>query len=171
MRAKLELVLTAFMLITGVMVISSYARTYMRERSKVLHVGDHLPAIGGLNYAEHDRTLILMLKTGCEFCDASMPFYRELATASNARHQDTFLVAVIPEDASIEEQILMTHKVPISVIGHIALNSMKVTGTPTLVLLDKQGAVQKLWVGQLSQQGEHDVLLQFSVTRIPLHLA
>jgi hypothetical protein len=38
------------------------------------------------------------------------------------------------------------------------LDSLKVTGTPTLLLLDSNGRVARAWVGQLTPQGEEELI-------------
>ena len=37
------------------------------------------------------------------------------------------------------------------------LETLNVTGTPTLLLLDDRGRVKQAWVGELSAQGEKEV--------------
>ncbi|GMV23129.1 MAG: hypothetical protein AMXMBFR57_30780 [Acidimicrobiia bacterium] len=43
--------------------------------------GDRI-AVPGVDFSKSDRTLLLVLKKGCVYCEASMPFYQQLATDS-----------------------------------------------------------------------------------------
>jgi hypothetical protein len=35
---------------------------------------------------------------------------------------------------------------------------LKVSGTPTLLLLDSKGRVERAWIGQLNPQGEKELI-------------
>jgi len=48
--------------------------------------------------------------------------------------------------------------VPVGDIQRAELASLKIAGTPTLLLVDRRGVVENVWVGQLTDQGEADVL-------------
>lgn len=58
--------------------------------------GTRLALPGGYDFASHDRTLILAVQEDCSYCEASMPFYREVADRMNLTCSQHGLVAVLP---------------------------------------------------------------------------
>jgi len=48
--------------------------------------------------------------------------------------------------------------VPVVDVQHAELASLKIAGTPTLLLVDRGGVVKNVWVGQLNDQSEADVM-------------
>ena len=65
MKIKLEVVTNVVVLLIGSFVLYSYAGNYFQNRRMYVHAGDHLPAIQGVDWTSHDRTLLLVLKNGC----------------------------------------------------------------------------------------------------------
>jgi len=50
--------------------------------------------------------------------------------------------------------------VQVDEIKHADFQSLQVGGTPTLLLVDSKGIVQKVWLGKLSEAKEKEVLDQ-----------
>ncbi len=67
-------------------------------------------------------------------------------------------MAVLPQDIPQGKKYLDTLGVQVSDIQHAELAPLKIAGTPTLLLVDRGGVVQNVWVGQLTNEGEADVL-------------
>jgi len=104
-----------------------------------------------------DQTLVVVLQQGCGYCAASMPFYRKLAQAvegSPRRH----LTAILPQDIATGKRYLASNNVPIADVRQAALRSIDTPYTPTLLLLDRNSTVQRVWIGQLSPESEQQVL-------------
>jgi hypothetical protein len=40
--------------------------------------GVTLPSLPGYHWGDHRKTLVLAIRKGCHFCDASLPFYKRL---------------------------------------------------------------------------------------------
>lgn len=125
-------------------------------------VGDQLPGLHAYNWKSHDRTLVLALRNGCHFCEASMPFYRRLAELERANQIGVHLIAVFPDDAAIVRQVVETQQLTIDVVSGFELGQVKVQATPTLVLVDEQGRVSKVWMGQLPATEEAEVIAAIS---------
>src|SRR5437867_3450048 len=104
-----------------------------------------MPAIGGkvslsdVDWAQNHKTLVLALQRGCHFCAESAEFYQRLAQV--AATKGVKLIAVLPQPATEGRDYLNTLAVPITDIRQAALNSLNVSGTPTLILVDDKGQV------------------------------
>jgi len=123
-----------------------------------VRAGDQLPALRGFQWSDHNRTLVLALKDGCVYCDNSMPFYRRLATLQDGRQAGAFLIAAVPDSSEKAKEMMERHNLSVPVVAESRLNTLKVAGTPTLILVDKQGKVLKVWVGVLSVASEDEVI-------------
>ncbi len=121
-----------------------------------------LPVLRAYNWKAHDRTLVLALRNGCHYRDESMPFYRKLAKLEQSNQIDAHLVAVFPDGPAVVRQVVETQQLTIEVVPGIQLGQVKVQGTPTLMLVDEQGRVSKVWVGELPAAGEAEVIAAIS---------
>jgi hypothetical protein len=111
----------------------------------------HLP---GVQFAAQSRTLVIAISTQCHFCRDSEPFYKELAEKPASRAK---LVAVLPQPQSEAEQYVHQSIGPSVQVVSAPLDSLGVTGTPTLLLIDGSGRVQKAWVGKLDGPAQQQV--------------
>ena len=126
------------------------------EQRGRLAVGSKLPPLPGVSYASRPLTLVLFQRSTCQFCTQSMPLYASLAQTID-RNRIQF-VSASPEDKSVSERYLQQHNVSLDAIVQLdAAVSYPIEGTPTMVLVDKDGTVRHSWVGLLDAQSEKDV--------------
>jgi hypothetical protein len=116
--------------------------------------GLSLPPLHGYRWADHQKTLLLAIRTGCHFCEDSLPFYKRLAGLEKSNTLHAHVLAVMPDDRDSAAKELQSGGVAVDGVFNQPLNSIQVSGTPTLLLLDAKGRVAKAWVGQLTPQGE-----------------
>ncbi|MGB8771194.1 MAG: hypothetical protein WCC92_16360 [Candidatus Korobacteraceae bacterium] len=165
MKERLEMVANIVVIVVAC-IIGGY---FLKERlappkplAPSLKAGDHLPGLAAYDWKAHDHTLVLALRKGCHFCEDSMPFYRKLANLEESNRIDAHLVAVFPDDASTVQQLVQKEQLPLQALPGVALDRMKVAGTPTLILVDQQGRVSKVWEGELAATGEEEVIAAIS---------
>lgn len=103
-----------------------------------------------------DRSLVLVLSANCRFCTASSPFYRNVITATKATGVTT--IAVFPQSVLEGERYLATAGITVDRVISLEPAAIGATGTPTLLIVGKTGRVDSMWVGQLSQTAEQEVL-------------
>jgi thioredoxin-related protein len=145
----------------GVVVI----KQYWHSGSNVAAPRDYsVPAgrtvsLPGVDWERNGQALLLVLDTGCAYCTASAPFYRQILreTAQNRRVQ---LIAVLPQDVSTSRQYLKDLNVSIDEIRQSSLEALGVKGTPTLILVNSKAEVVSSWPGKLSPEKEREVLIQ-----------
>jgi hypothetical protein len=132
-------------------------------------VGDNGPppgstiAVPGMDWAASERTLILALQVSCPYCKQSMAFYRSLLrTASPAT---LHIVAILPDTVQESKAYLEGSALPITDIRQINLESLGIAGTPTLLIVNRQGRIEDSWAGKLSRQQEDRVFNRLHLRR------
>jgi hypothetical protein len=78
LEAATNLVVIALACVVGYYFWQAH-RTPQSPLPESVKVGDQLPGLAVYDWKTHPRTLVLALRNGCHFCEASMPFYRKLA--------------------------------------------------------------------------------------------
>jgi rhodanese-related sulfurtransferase len=124
--------------------------------------------INGINWADSERTVLVVLGKECKYCSDSAEFYRRLA-AGIAGKTNTRLIALFPEKESAGEVYLKELAVPISEVRYASISSLGIKSVPTLVVLDRNGVVNDMWVGKLSPLKESALMskLKLDDTRSP----
>lgn len=109
--------------------------------------------ISGVNFAAADRTLMLVVQKGCSFCEVSMPFYQRLG-ADAAIAKRTRLVAVAPDEVTISQADFAKFGVRVDQVVQSSLSQIKVRGTPTAILVDRNGVIEQVLSGRLTESQE-----------------
>ncbi|MFL6209948.1 MAG: peroxiredoxin family protein [Pyrinomonadaceae bacterium] len=123
-----------------------------------VHAGTKL-ALPGIDWAKNERTLLLALSQGCHFCTASAPFYQRL-TQELSGQKNIGLVALLPQPVDNARTYLTSLGVAVADVRQVPLDALGVVGTPTLILVNKEGVVIDAWRGQLPSNKEQEVLSQ-----------
>lgn len=110
----------------------------------------------GADFSSKDKNLILALKKGCKYCTESASFYQKLAAA--AGEKNVSLMAVFPHSAEEGQAYLKELNVPVAENKKADFATLGVGGTPTILLVNKEGEIQKYWVGKLKPEQETEVL-------------
>lgn len=151
--ANVAVILVA--LAVGYAVLGRYVREY---RTRPVAAGDRLAPIPNLEWKQHRRTLVLALNTGCHFCEQSVPFYRSLGERQEHGGIDLDLVAVFPNDPAQVRQFMSTESLRVRSVAAVPLEKLRVNATPTLILVDNSGRVERAWVGMLSPAEQFELL-------------
>ena len=179
MLKKLEVLANIAVLITSVVLCSVLVKKYFfsaaKQEASVEAVQSKSPAssasrrpsiqagrkisLPGIDWSKSERTLLLALSTTCHFCTESAPFYQQL---QRQKRDDVHLVALLPQP--LQESRIYLDKLGIKVddVAQSPLNFVGVSGTPTLLLIDNQGAVIDSWVGKLSEGAGEQVRARVS---------
>ena len=89
-----------------------------------------------LKFPLQRNSLVLTLSTTCHFCQDSLPFYKTLATQVQGKAD---LVAVFPQ-ADSEGRAYTEHaSLPVRKVISADLSTIGVFGTPTVLLIDRNG--------------------------------
>ena len=161
MKAKIEVVANVVVILLAVVIASVYLRDRFSAHSPApneVNAGDRLPRLDGWDWSAHDRSLVLVLKKGCHFCEDSAPFYQRLAAQHQEARSNTAIVAVFPDAAEAASEVVKSEGLGIHTLPGVPLEALKVSGTPSLLLVDQSGTVLNAWMGMLSPKQELEVM-------------
>jgi len=144
------------------MAVSSWAQdaamTSVSARPPLYAEGERIPAVAGVNFAAFDRTLLVVMKSDCPFCIASSGFYRRLLDEQQTRRASVQVLFVAAEDDARFDESLRENGLPTGRTARMRGNSLKVRGTPTLLLIDRSSRVQTVWEGQVPASVEKQIV-------------
>jgi thioredoxin-related protein len=122
--------------------------------------GERFDQLKAVLPAGAQKTLVVAVSPTCHFCNESLPFYKRLVDERNQKSSPVkFLAAVRSEGEKSEEAKKFADAgVRLDGVVPIDFSSIKVPGTPTLLLVDNNGKVLNVWVGKLDDSGQKDVL-------------
>jgi hypothetical protein len=160
---KIELIANVAIISVALLVGAAFARNHLfptpgaRPAAPAPVPAGAKLSVPGVDWTQSEKTIVLALNKGCRYCSNSASFYQQLARET-AGHKDVRLIAVLPQEVAEGKKYLDELKVPIQEVKQASLDSLGVTGTPTLILLDKTGSVTAAWTGQIPADKEPDVL-------------
>jgi len=150
-------------LLSQIEIITSYtpvrtARRQTRASDEGGVGGRTLAPLPGYSWSSYPKTLVIAIRRGCPYCDASMPFYRRLGEEERSNELRAHVLLVMPNDASSGGGLLRKNDVEVQGIFGQDLGVLGVSGTPTILLLDSSGHIKRGWVGLLTPNGENEVM-------------
>src|SRR5579875_129377 len=111
-----------------------------------------LPGVGWKN---NGHTVLLALSTHCHFCAESAPFFKQLSGKSGKKFK---IIAIFPQPLSEAQGYLNGKGIHVDQVRELSLDQVGVMGTPTMLLVDNSGIVEKAWVGRLDPKQQSQAL-------------
>lgn len=162
LKSALETTTNIAVLVAAVFVAVYFGGLFLRgELPRLSHgprPGSQLSLLPDYDLGSGEQTLILALQTDCSYCEASLPFYRQLAAAAAQDECGTDLLAVFPEEDEDVAGFVHGNDLRVPTLASVSLPSLGVEGTPTLMLVDTAGTIQSAWVGDLQPADEREIL-------------
>ena len=160
MRVKIEQIANMAVILLALVVGAVFLKDRLSHdpEPNQIRVGDKLPNLDGWDWSAHERTLVLILRKGCHFCEDSAPFYQRLAVLQKQGVTTSPVVAVFPDSADVVEHTVQSEGLEVRTVSGVSLEELKIVGTPTLLLVDKRGKVLNAWIGVLSPRQELEVI-------------
>ena len=119
--------------------------------------GSYRLDVPGYKWDASQSTLAVVVRYGCAYCHASLPFYEHLLSDSARRHpSQTRIIFVTADDEYHTMRAVPASARRDSIYSNVVLPGW-VEGTPTVCLLDRDGRVLKIWFGQLNNSQEQEV--------------
>ena len=149
--------------VTVLLAVKLVRRTFFPRTRALTNVSASLGkkiALADVDWIKSERTLVLVLDKRCKFCLKSAPFYQRLLRES-AERKELHVIAVFPHDVEEGREYLRLIGVDIPDVRHATLESLGVRGTPAVLLINKEGVINGLWMGQLPQNKESAVFRYF----------
>jgi hypothetical protein len=165
-KSKLDTIANIAIIVVCVIASIILIRTHLFPRPQApgappqVEKGERFEVLQAALPAGAERTLVLALAPQCGFCTQSMPFYKRLVEERNKKGSNVKVVAAVgsPEMRAAEQQALTGAGVQVDNLVELDFSSIKVPGTPTVLLVDSEGEVLDVWVGKLSEGDEKKVL-------------
>ena len=169
MSQRLETTVNVVTLIAAVAILGTVAArfrgpTESPTNTQPFRVGEHVPVFQGLDFTRAKHTLLMVVRQDCRFCAESMPFYRRLPRGKAVKLGATLenqIVALMLDDLPTATHYVQSNALSIDAVVAIPpsrKSDLRVKGTPTLLLVDGTGLIQRLWVGKLSPEREREVI-------------
>lgn len=108
----------------------------------------------GVQFSQQHNSLILAISTACHFCQQSLPFYHELTDKTNGQLD---VIALLPQSKAEATKFLDDAHVHTTEIVSAGLDSIGVSATPTLLLVNGKGKVIGAWIGELDDKGKQQL--------------
>jgi hypothetical protein len=159
--ANLAVILAALIVIATVVKNDWLAKPLHISQAQTALKGTKLQ-VPGVNWERAPRTLIMALSTECRFCIQSIPFYKRLTTETRGLDNPVPIIAVFPQQLSVAQAFVQTNQIHPDEVLSRSLQTMGISGTPTLLLVDNTGKVQEVWSGELSGSQESILIQQIS---------
>ncbi|MGO9131749.1 MAG: rhodanese-like domain-containing protein [Bryobacteraceae bacterium] len=104
--------------------------------------------------AGRDSALLFILSTTCRQCLESQGFHRRIL--EGLPHESTRTIAVFPQPVEQARAYLQAAGLRVDDIIQANPDRVGAPGSPTLILVDKNGRIRSSWIGRLSaaQEGE-----------------
>lgn len=128
-------------------------------------VGEQTPHMLGVDFSVSRRTVVLAVRSTCQYCTASMPFYKRLAAIRGKAPSAFQFVILGDEQPDALKNYLDSHGLRPDKLVSYPANSSPIQSTPSLAIVDSQGVVRASWTGVLSDRSEGVVLKE--VTQAP----
>jgi glutaredoxin len=104
----------------------------------------------------------MVLRHDCHFCAESVPFYKSLR---GNRNTDTTsskpqFIVLTADDHETAMKYIEANELSVDGVVTVPVNrlqELRVAGTPTLLLVDQTGLIQRVWLGKLDSNREAEV--------------
>lgn len=120
-------------------------------------------AVPGVSFSGSAYTLVLVTQKGCTFCDQSMPFYRALGE-DEVLSRRTRIVVLAPDEEQVTLEELKRFGVRVDQVARVPLGSLKVSGTPTAIVVNRLGVIERVLPGLLDASRQAQLLSALRVT-------
>jgi hypothetical protein len=112
--------------------------------------------ISGIDYRSHDHTIVLFVRSTCHFCSESMPFYERVA--SGRSKSGIQIVAISDEPVATTTNYLAGYGLKVDRVVQQGFGPFAISGTPTVVVVNRAGAIVGRWAGRQTAHGEKQVM-------------
>jgi len=152
-------VLNVMLLLVGLSIVMLLARNQFMPKNNASRgkslVGTRI-SVEGVDWRRNRHSVLLVLSTGCHYCEESVPFYRVLS--EEAQRRQVPVIVVFPEEVNEAEKYLASNRIVVTTIRQTPLYRLGVHGTPSVLWVDQDGMVQKEWYGMLASGEQQKVL-------------
>jgi thioredoxin-related protein len=118
-------------------------------------VGSKVSAVD-VDWSKNKKNVLLVLQVGCRFCSESAEFYQTLI--QQTKDKGVSVLAVLPQSKEEARKYLDNLQLSNLDTKQAPMNTLDVSGTPTLIIADDKGQITNVCVGKLPPEKQNEVL-------------
>jgi len=166
---SVEVVANVLIVVVAVLCLAVLGRSYFRTPPSPPNAAipnaaaaPKIPAVGSkissvdVDWSKNKKNVVLVLQVGCRFCSESASFYKTML--QQTKDKGVNVIAVLPQNREEARKYLDNLQLPDLDTKQAAMNSLDVSGTPTLIITDDKGQITNVWVGKLPPEKQNEVL-------------
>jgi hypothetical protein len=111
--------------------------------------GDRLSPLLGVDFAKPSKTIVIHVRSTCQSCAAGMDFYRALSHEHGRAAGTLQLVVAGTEPLDVLTRFVQEQRLDVDHVVSMRPPDPRIGLMPTLILADRQGIVERTWVGEL----------------------
>jgi hypothetical protein len=160
-KSALEILSNIMVLVVGATVMVVIVRDHKSSKPdprSAIRAGSPAPPVAGVRWHDHPLNLLIAMRIGCPYCEQSLPFYRNLLTLSQSGHPQLSLATVFPDRSDQVEKFLEANNLRVQAVSNINLGGLGFAATPTVLLVNRLGIVDAVWVGLLGPAQQKQVM-------------
>lgn len=133
---------------------------------KPYKVGEQFDLAIQASFDKSSKTVVMFFQSQCRFCSDSMPFYRRLLAERTDGKAAFHLVAVSLDPLTIAKAYMEENGIEADeLVRYPQTDKMRISGTPTLLVVDGEKRVIGTWMGKLTTEQEQAVGRALTVGR------
>lgn len=102
--------------------------------------------------------VVIFVSSGCQYCTKSMDFYRRVSDSRSGASQPFKLIVVGLESVESLRTYTQAHNLGVDQLLQVRPGVLKLTSTPSLLLVAGDRKIKDVWYGQLPPEKEQEVL-------------
>ncbi len=111
----------------------------------------------GADWQAAPISVLLQISSTCDFCNESMPFYKQLLATRQAQAVKVPVIVVSRDAVDTMRKHLENQEVTVDQVLHSRMNTLGMV-TPTIYIVDSKGLVRRVFVGELDSAGQKELL-------------
>lgn len=166
MKHRLETATNIATIAACVAVIGVLAQRWLSGPNTVhppaYEVGDTISELPEAAFRDSPRTMLLVASEDCRFCQESLPLYNTIASQLVASVRVVLVTSDEPAKADRFIKSSGFREAKIVRLSAARMRSLKIPGTPTVILADSSGVVENIWLGRLNGDRERELISTLS---------
>jgi thioredoxin-related protein len=164
-KSVLEIVTNVAVVLVAIILLCFISWNYFDRQTipiikNGLQKGKTVDEFKQFNLKNSNQTLIIAINSNCNFCIESVPFYSQLLSKQQDKHDiNTQIIAIFPNSESEAQQFLQNNHLKINFVHSANFQLFGINGTPTLLLVDSSGKIMDFWIGKLQESDKQQVVM------------
>lgn len=153
--AAVSMIAASSVLIWYTVVRRPSAETFRIQAPPTYKAGETFASVTGLNFSDSSATVVIWVRSGCHYCTESMDFYKRVTS----RPRRARVIVMGQESSELLQKYVESHGVRADAYVSVQPRTVKLSGTPSLLLIGSDARVRKIWNGKLRTPAEEEAVL------------